>query len=170
MQPMVTTEVRKEDLDQLVSDLLTLPVTVRKRVVVDSMMAGGQVHLTAVKNLVPRGRTRQLRASLMITKLGAQGESAGGARTLARRSGATPGGYYAHLVERGHKIFLITRNRKRVYIGHWPGRPFMRPALEMNREPILREIKRVAGERIAEIAAKMAKKAARAAARAARAG
>ncbi|TXH19319.1 MAG: hypothetical protein E6R03_00730 [Hyphomicrobiaceae bacterium] len=161
----VQTEVRKEDLDALLSELKGFTETVRKKVVVESMMAGGNVHLSATKRLVPRGRTGNLRASLMITKLGKQGDSVGGARVLARRSSQTKGGYYAHLVERGHRIFLIIRGRKRVYIGHWPGRPFMRPALEQNKQPILSEIVKTAQAGIAVQAAKMARKMARAAAR-----
>lgn len=155
----VQTKVNAEDLRNLAAGLEQFKETVRKKIVIDAMMAGGKICLTAAQGLVSRGRTGQLRRSLELAKLGKKGESVGGARVLARRSKETPGGYYAHLVERGHRIFLITRGKKKVYIGFWPGRPFMRPALENNRPEIIKEINKVAAEGAEAAAAKIAKKA-----------
>lgn len=154
----IQTEINEQDLKNLASTLEAFKEAVQKKIVIDAMMAGGSIHLTTAKRLAIRGRTGNLRKSLQIIKLRKKGNSIGGARVFAQKSKATPGGYYAHLVERGHRIFLITRGKKKVYIGFWPGRPFMRPALENNRARIISEIISTAAEGAEAAAAKLAKK------------
>lgn len=55
-----------------------------------------------------------------------------GARVTVKR----PGGYYAHLVEYGHRVVV----RGGHVVGHVAARPFMRPALENNAERVVQRV------------------------------
>jgi HK97 gp10 family phage protein len=140
-KPLVTVALNEADISALAKQLLVFDDKVKKKVVVDAMFAGGKVCLEAAKLLVPV-RKGELRRSLGIVRF-SKGDGIG-ARVLARRKGF-PGGYYAHLVERGHVNVMVTRNKKKVEIGHSPAQPFMRPAVENNKEKIIQAIKDESG-------------------------
>lgn len=137
----ITVQMRDADLDKLVAKLKKLEDKIKKKIVIDAMMAGGKIHLEAAKVLVPV-KTGELKKSLRIRR--ATDRQMVGARVLAQRGKDFPGGYYAHLVEKGHHIFRKTRSGKKIYVGYYSGKPFMRPAVEMNFERIISKIKETA--------------------------
>lgn len=77
------------------------------------------------------------------------------------------GGWYAHMIERGHK-FVVRKREGKVVVGYYPAHPFLRPALEENSQKILSymltEIQAI-NVRLANRKARAARRASRLAAR-----
>lgn len=143
----ITVTLRDSDLRDLVRRLSVFADKMKKKIASDAMYAGAKYDLEKAKALVPV-KTGNLKKSLAVRRKTTRQDV--GAVVLARRSKAFPGGYYSHLVEKGHKIFRVTRNKQKVYIGYFSGHPFMRPAVEQNYEAIIEKIKEAASKGINE--------------------
>lgn len=146
-RPGISIKFRDEDLARLKLILARLNDRMKKKVVTDSMYAGGKLDLEYAQLLVPK-KTKKLLKSLAVRKK--SNNEGRGAIVLARRSAQFPGGYYSHLVEKGHKIFRTVRGGKKVYIGYFSGHPFMRPSVEQNYEKIIERITQTAAKGVQE--------------------
>lgn len=144
-KPIITVSISDSSLKKLGADLSRFASAVKKKIAGDAIYDGADVQLQAAKLLVPVD-TGDLRKSLARRRKNFR-ESVGTV-VLARRSKQFPGGYYSHLVEKGHRLFRTTNSGLKVFIKHVPAQPFMRPATEQNREAILRRIKESAAEDI----------------------
>lgn len=143
----VSVKIQDAGLAELRTKLSRFSDKMKKKIAGDAMLAGAKVHLAAAKLLVPVD-TGQLKRSLATKKNSSREEV--GAMVLARRSGSFTGGYYSHLVERGHVIFRTVKGGRRVRVGFYGGQPFMRPGMEQNVDKILKAIKERADQGIKE--------------------
>lgn len=105
-----------------------------------ALKAAGKVILEGAKRRMPF-KTGELRKSLELTSL-KKFESSIGIDVVAKRGKSTPGGYYAHLVEYGHKVFKTTRFR-RIRLSDAAPHPFMEPAFREEKESAIQEYKTV---------------------------
>lgn len=147
LRPLVSVSLNQQDINNLADTLKDFSDKMGSKIIVNSMFSGGKIALEAAKIKVPVAEG-ELEKSLDIIRLR---KSEGlGARVLARRSKATPGGYYAHLVELGHRQVRKLRNGRILDLGHTPAQPFMRPAVEENRDKIIEAIRAKAAAGIAK--------------------
>lgn len=147
-KPVLSISLRNDELQDFARKMQLLDDKMKNKIMGNAMLAGGKVALEATKPLVP-ARTGQLRKSLAVVRVPKNWFI--GARLLARRKGF-PGGYYAHLIEKGHKIYMTTKNKRKVYVGYYSPHPFMRPAVEMNRPRILDTVAAEAAKGIQDFA------------------
>lgn len=98
---------------------------------------GGRLLRDAVKASAPRGKTGQLAKSIAEREGSAENKFEARSVVFASRK-KSPGGYYAHLVEYGHR----TRKTSGTYGQQEfvPARPFMRPAFASNEQKIVDKI------------------------------
>lgn len=130
--------LRPQDVARFERKLYFLNAALQKTILDAAMMKGAEIALAAAKTKVPV-RLGRLRQSLAVKKLGT-GKNQIGARLLARRSKRYPGGFYSHLIERGHKIVRKLRSGQIVVIGYYSPHPYMRPAVQENRQQIINAI------------------------------
>ena len=91
------------------------------------------------QRMAPVGATGRLRASLGTRRPTHKRQLVLGADAYARRGRNFKGGYYAHLVEKGHRLYRTTRKRK-YFIKHVAARSFLLPALVENRTNIVLDL------------------------------
>lgn len=131
-------EFRNDAFASLDADLQKIPNhLVRGKIQERALRDAAKVALEGAKRRVPV-KTGELRKSLSIAtpRLGGAKQNLIGADIHAKRSAQTPGGYYAHLVEYGHRVFKTTRTR-RIELRSAPARPFMLPTLEQDTQAII---------------------------------
>lgn len=132
----VFVELNSADISQIDKNLQGLSNEIRNKTLEKALLAGADIALSAARVKVAR-RTGNLFNSLKKQKVSEPGAVI--ARVYASRSGSNRGGYYAHLVEYGHKK-IMRRGRKLIYVGFQPADPFIRPALEENTGEILKTV------------------------------
>ena len=132
--------IRIEGIEEIARNLEAVSDRIKRRALRAGMTRAGKLIERDAKRRVPvrMGRLRQ--AIEFDPKIRARSGDLVG-KVLARRGPNNKGGYYAHLVERGHKLFRTTRTKK-YFIKHVPADPFMRPALETNVGPSIELIRR----------------------------
>lgn len=124
-------------IEELAKELNILPGKLVSQVLTRGLEKGGQVVANRAEHLAPQGKTGRLAESIRVRRRQINsGKLVAGVDVYARRSKATPGGYYAHLVELGHDIFKTTR-RGKYFIKHYGGERFMRPAIEQKRQEVI---------------------------------
>lgn len=131
-------EIKNDALAALDTSLQKIPDTLaRGKVQERALREAAKVALEGAKRRTPY-QTGELRRSLSIAipRLGGAKQYLIGADIYAKRSAQTPGGYYAHLVELGHRVFKTTRTR-RIERRSAPAQPFMLPTLEQDAQKII---------------------------------
>lgn len=103
-----------------------------------ALKAAGKVILDGAKTRVSV-KSGELKKALQVSALKKFSGSIG-VDIVAKRGKNTPGGYYAHLVEYGHKVFKTTRFR-RIRLSDASPRPFMEPAFREEKERAIEEYK-----------------------------
>lgn len=134
----VDVSLRDSELGELEKKLYKLSAVMHDKIVGQAMYEGAEVSELAAKAKVPV-RSGELQRSIARRKI-TRGDFIG-ARVLARRSSSFPGGYYSHLIERGHKIVRKVRGGRIVEIGYYSAHPFMRPAAEEHVREIVNIVK-----------------------------
>lgn len=119
-------------LKELQQELKALPKHIALDMTKEGLIKAGLILRDDARRRTPV-RSGNLRKSIQLRrKMRYRGKELLGVQVRSRRSKAFPGGYYAHLVEKGHKLYRTTRWRK-IFIKHVPANPFMRPALEQGK-------------------------------------
>ena len=134
----VAISLRDEDLGELQKRLYKLEAAMHDKIVSEAMYEGAGISEAAAKTKVPVDKG-ELRRSIGRRKI-RRGDFIG-ARVLARRSSSFPGGYYSHLIERGHRIVRKVRGGRTIEIGYYSAHPFMRPAAEEHVPEIVKTVK-----------------------------
>ena len=136
-----------EDMRRVDTMLRTLPGELRNKVLGQAIVDAAQPVLHAARSKVPV-RTGRLAASLKVGRIDEPG--AVGARVYASRTGGDIGGYYAHLVEFGHRLVILSKTG--LYEkGTIPGQPFLGPALVENVSKVVSEIAASVRRRIEKV-------------------
>lgn len=128
---------RESGLQIIHQKLTTLKDKLKQKIVADAMLEGAKIQLAAAKTLVPVA-DGDLKRSLAARKKTSRYDI--GAQVYARRGKQFPGGYYAHLIEKGHKQVRKLRNGKTIYLGYYSAHAYMRPALLQNQQEILQKV------------------------------
>lgn len=121
------------DIKKLEQTLKSLPDELAHSAGKRGLVNGGKLVRGDVKRKIQSNGlvdTGELLKSIQLQeKVRYKGKTLFGVNVIAKRGKRFPGGYYAHLKERGHNLFWTTRWRK-VFIKFVPARPFMRPTAE----------------------------------------
>lgn len=126
--------LRPVNLPEVMAQIERLPAEMGRKVLDRVTIGGARFMKPKVLQATPVGITGRLANSIGIKRESSLRTPAGEslARVIARR-GKRKGGYYSHLVEFGH-VVVVRRNRKTIYRGYYPGKPFMRTAFEANKK------------------------------------
>lgn len=128
-------------LEDLLKELKVLPIELAKKVLYKGLQMGGRRVVQRASALAPYGATGALKASIAQRRANVTNSSyVVGEDVFAKRSKATKGGYYAHLVEYGHDIFRTTRYGK-YFIKHYSGQRFMLPAIQQEQNNVIKDVR-----------------------------
>jgi HK97 gp10 family phage protein len=120
-----------------------------------ALAQAAQVGEDFAKSIAPK-RTGQLRKSLSATYVKQYPQSFG-VDIRAKRGPDSPGGYYAHLVEYGHRTYRTTRWR-RVRLEDSPARKFMSRTFLSKQDEMAETYRRSMKESMDQLVAKAVRK------------
>lgn len=130
--------IKLENLDKVNQLMRELPAAIRMKVLRQVVLSGARIFKDEVVRRAPVGRTGRLSDSITVRR--GRASETGLREELARvlvARGKGKGGYYSHLVEFGH-VIVVRRNRRTIYRGYYPGRPFMRPGFDAKKDEVMR--------------------------------
>jgi len=126
-------KIRDGDIARLEREFKALPKHIALNYAKKGLVNAGElVKIDTKTKIGTEGliKTGELRKSIQVKEnVKYRGHTLLGVDVIAKRGKRFPGGYYAHLKERGHKLYRTTRWRK-IFIKHVPARPFMRPTAD----------------------------------------
>ena len=136
---MSLVSVKLKGLEDIQNILDSLPERAKRQFIRKGLRNGAALMVRSAKSKARR------RSGNLANSIASRQEMSKKKQTITfvvfpRRGKDFPGGYYAHLVERGHNIVVRKRrafgNAKAV-VGHTRAFPFMRPAFEENAEKVI---------------------------------
>jgi HK97 gp10 family phage protein len=154
--------IEVKGLRELNDQLEQLPVNIRDKAVQEALRNCTKIMVEAAKSKAPVGRKvagyhqgsrspGQLRNAIVSRKAGNPNPWTVDQYVMVSK-GRKAGAFYAHMIEFGHKIILITgRNRKRTEWGYYSPHPFMRPAFEENVSRMIEVFRSTLGKRVPKL-------------------
>lgn len=138
-----------KELEKFANGLKDLPDKVAKKTLKKALRDVGKIFLERAQELVPRGRTGNLKASFRIrTKSISPGEHRVSVENTA---------WYARLVEYGHR-WVVKRGKNVIKTGSIEPDGSWRTAFEQLKEPMQLKIADIVGESVAREFKKLSKK------------
>jgi HK97 gp10 family phage protein len=129
-------------VEQVKKMLEAIPADMALKIEAKAMRKGAQLLAEAVKQKAPQGVSGDLKNSIVARKTPERykGQNTVKTEVAAKRSKSTPGGYYAHLPDLGHKV-VVRKGGFKVFTGtNVPGQEFRAKAVDENRQRVISEI------------------------------
>ncbi len=122
---------------ELIAKLSALEKTVGAKIMTRSVAPGARIVARAAKALAPGSLKQTIRVRVKKNKIGQVYGRIYSSRKYVNKDGEKPG-YYAHLIEKGH---VIRRVKDGPVVGKAGPHPFMRPAIDTNRQAALSAVR-----------------------------